>query len=356
LLNSKIYVLSNNGGSGGTVQAFAHEGSNVPMPIYQGRTKVLIGGIQAAVDFVTEQGKDKTPIAGTFSFKNTEYKISGEVEASKGKVNVTIAPALPDNTLIEVECFVNFEQAITVPFWPSIDTSFRTYRIESTTIQGTINFNYLSDSQARNEAQYDIQAQSYTLIRKHLANEEYRKCLARAKTIGETYNFTSVDLNLTGRTLELKLEEAFQDISVTLQRASSKMVERTQDYGISVLHVNTDFAALLSQLPSTRYAKSPPPTTPTNIYYDGLLFGRYHVYVDPCAENTVGRVICTGRSSQVALSPFLAGTVQAPQMSPKTEKEGGRQFVNYTGRIISGVNPHLQAAMGCAVIEFTGLV
>ncbi len=355
LLNDRIYPIAV---AGGEVLVVPFAGSTTGLPIYAGRTKVLIGGICAATDVVPQQRSNKTFITNTFSYAGTDYKISGEVEPENGKVKVTIEPPLPANTDVQVECFINYENEVTRIHYPSFQTRFQTYKVESMTVQGTIKLGYMSDSQARNEANYDVYGQSNTLIRKHLANEEYRRSLSRAKTIGMMYNYISVNLNLDERSLQITLNESLQDLAASLKQMSSRMVLKTGDYGISVLHVNTDFAALLSQLPSTQYAKSAYPVNPTSIYFDGVLFGSYSVYVDPIAENEDGKayVICTGRSAQVGLSPFLAGTVQAPFMSKKTDIErSSNYFANFTGRVISEVNPHIKAAMGCAVIEYTGL-
>ncbi|SFB69346.1 hypothetical protein [Collimonas sp. OK412] len=322
--------------------------------LLKGRTIIYINGLPVAKETSADAPASASPISGYVRLGGTLFTVSGSMNSDTGAVKVTTVPALPANTPVIAEAVIDFENNKGII--PIVNTIATRFLLRASPWKANAFVSTDSQTQMANEIGLNPMGESMLAIRNQFANERHYQVLEKAARIGAN-NAMVWDFKWDTQGLEKTRAQIWQDGSCILGAASQQMAEDTMDHGITHLYVSKKMAAMIQGLPSTLFVPSGVTARP-GIYRVGRLFGMYEVYYSPRivdVDQKTTRIICIGRSTQVARNPFVLGDAVAPMLINMNADEDQRYKQGFYARNFTAVNPHLPSAMGCAVIEVINL-
>lgn len=330
--------------------------SATAVKLLKGRTIFYVNGYPVARDIPTGSAT-ASAIVGVATIAGTDYAMSGTVNVNTGAIAVAVSPAFPAGIAVIAEGVIDYEASPgTIPQIRTLATPFQLFASPwKVNVEQTID----ARTQFANELGLDPNSESMLAVRNQFANERHYEVLRKANRLGAnntvTYNF-----QWTSFGQQKTRSQIWQDFSATLQALSQSMAENTIDHGITHLYVGKNIAANFLGMGKELFEPSGITGRP-GIYRLGRLFGQYEVYYTPkvateSGDGTTSKIICIGRSTQVARCAFVLGDAVAPTINPLPYTRDQVAGSAFYARNFTEVNPHKPSAQGCAIINVTNLV
>lgn len=357
---SRIHTLTKdaNGKFAGKITALQSDSETCvqeaqSVKLLRGCTIIYINGYSAATESQNGNSTTRSPISGNITLGSVEYSITGDVNLDTGVVEVTSSPALPANTKVLAEGFIDYEQ--NKGLIPLIGTNATSYTLLASPWKVNVTVSTDARTQFANELGVDVTAESLLAVRNQFANERHFQVLDKAVRLaaGRTYPF---DFAWNAQGLQKTRTQIMQDFNSVLGVASQVMAEDTQDHGITHLYVGKKMGAVFNSL--SRDIFEPSGVSPrAGIYRIGRFLGLYDVYYNPKAVegDSTSKIVCIGRATQVARNPFVLGDAVAPMIIPLSTDKNHDSSTGFYARNFTSVNPHKPSASGCAVIDVINL-
>jgi hypothetical protein len=320
----------------------------------------LIGYINGLPAFY-EAPQSGTPatgnLVGSVTISGTTYNLSGTITYATGAVVLTPSAALPANTTVIAEDFMDYELAPDLA--PYINTNATPFKLYASPWRVLTQQTVDSRTQFANELGLDPAAESLMAVRNQAANERHYNVLLKAMRIASQLTPYTFDFSWTSFGEQKTRAQIWQDFSAVLGAADQDMANNTIDHGITHLYVPTNVMAQIIALPLELFVPSGIVSKP-GIYRLGRLFGKYEVYYAPkvvagAAGSPTAQILCIGRSTQVARCPFVLGDAVPPTVIPTAFT---KQYVSgnaYYARSFTSVNPHGPSSLGTALITVSNL-
>ncbi|AJG18842.1 hypothetical protein [Cupriavidus basilensis] len=328
-----------------------------PVKLMRGRLIVYVNGLPVAFE-VKQVGSPATaPISGSIVIAGTTYNLAGTVAPDTGVVKVTPSSALPANTPVVVEGFIDYERSPGTT--PVINTNATPFQLFASPWRVLTEQTIDARTQFSNELGLDPAAESMLAVRYQASNERHYDVLRKALRIGSVQNVNNFDFGWAAKGVYKSRAAIWQDFSAVLGAASQKMAEDTIDHGITHLYVPINIVAQWQALPADIFEPSGILAKP-GIYRVGRLFGMYEVYYSPkvvvgAKGSATATILAIGRSSQVARCPFVLGDAVPPTVNPTPFTREMMSGSAFYARQFTSVNPHVPSAFGCAVFNVTNL-
>lgn len=340
-----------------TGQIVAKIGGNTGVPLLRGRCIVFVNGLPVAYESSNANAAAaNSPISGVAKIGSTEYTIGGTVTVATGSFNLTASPALPANTVVEVEGSIDLESRTDLA--PEFVTQVQTYTLLSSAWRGLARQSIDSRTQYNNEINVDLLSESTMGIRNQFAMERHYAALGKAKSIAIALN-KDFNFDYSLQMAQKTRAQIWQDFLTPLGEADQLMAENTMDHGITHLYVTKTVAAQLASLPREMFEPSGITARPS-IYRVGRLFGRFEVYYTPkglveSPNGATAQILALGRSQQVARCPIVMGDAVPATLLPLGRNADLKDGVGFYGRNFTQVNPHLPSAMGVALLTVNNM-
>jgi hypothetical protein len=310
---------------------------------------------------LSEMPVDGTPavgnLVGSVTISGTTYNLAGTITYATGAIVVTPSAALPANTTVIVEGFMDYE--IAPDLVPYVNTNAQPFRLYASPWRVLTQQSVDSRTQFANELGLDPAAESLMAVRNQAANERHYNVLLKAMRIASRLTPYTFDFSWTSFGEQKTRAQIWQDFSAVLGAADQDMANNTIDHGITHMYVPTNVMAQIIALPVELFVPSGIVSKP-GIYRLGRLFSKYEVYYAPkvvagAAGSPTAQILCIGRSTQVARCPFVLGDAVPPTVMPTAFT---KQFVSgnaYYARSFTSVNPHGPSSLGVALITVSNL-
>lgn len=330
-------------------------GGNVDVTLLRGRTIVYVNGFPVASEAPNVSAAlAQSPISGGIRLGGNDHTISGHVVTATGTVVLAFTPALPENTLVEAEGFIDFERQPELS--PQLMSQAVGYSLYASPWRGRTSQTIDSQTQYRNELGLDMLADNIMAVRNQAAMERHYSVLAKAISLakGNTHPF---DFKYGAQIGEKSSAMMAQELRPILSLADQQMAEDTMDHGITHLYVGKLMASRILTLSSEYFEPSGLVARP-GVFRLGRLFGRFEVYYSPnmlVEGATTSQILCVGRSQQVARCPFVLGDAVPPTIIPLAVNADLNMGQAFYARNFTAVNPHMPSAKGAALINVTGL-
>lgn len=325
--------------------------------LMKGRTNIYVAGYLAGTEVNSTFAGSSSNVSGSVVLPGSSqvYSVSGTVNVDSGALAITVTPALPANTPVIAEGFIDYERSPgTIPL---INTSATAFKLFASPWKVNTEQSIDSRTQFANELGLDPSAESMLAVRNQAANERHYDVLRKAARLGANYAAT-YDFNFSNRSQQLVRAQIWLDFAAVLGALSQQMAVNTIDHGITHLYVSQNVMANMLSLPREIFEPSGVANRP-GIYRVGRLFGLYEVYYTPkVAVDTspsASTIICIGRSTQVARNPFVLGDAVPPTINPLPYTRDQVAGTMYYARCFTSVNPHQPSAAGCAIINVINL-
>lgn len=337
-----------------TGQFLSNGASGTGLPVLRGRTIVFVNGYPCAYENPnTAATAANSPISGSINLAGTDYTVGGSVTVATGAVALNFSPALPENTRVEAEGFIDYEANTALT--PSVVTQVSTFSLYATPWRATADQTVDSKTQYANELGLDLQSESLMAIRNQFSMERHYAALNKLMALALNRS-TSFDFKWTTQGVEKTRAEIWMDFYAHLCIVDQTMAEDTMDHGISHIYVGKN-GLQLANAPSFVFEPSGLQARP-GIYRLGRLFGRWEVYYTPkklTETSTATQMLCIGRSQQVARCPVVLGDAVAPTYLPLAMDKSMKYQNGFYARNFTSVNPHVPSAKGAALINVTNL-
>ena len=339
-----------------TGQVFTQTGGATGVKLLRGRTLVLVDGFLAGGESVgnSNSGAATSPLVGSINIAGTDYAFSGTVTIATGAITMLFAPALPANTTVDVEGFIDFEAAPTLA--PKLLTQVSTYSLFASPWRALAEQTIDSRTQYQNELALDLQSENLIAVRTQYANERHYMAIAKALRLAKS-TAESFDFDYAGQMLQKTRAQIWQDVMAKLAVLDQRMAENTMDHGITHLYMGKLGMGQMHTLPRDIFEPSGIEARP-GIYRIGRLFNRYEVYYTPRGVVETAdsmSILCVGRSTQPARNPIVFADAVAPTILPLATGEDMKYKNAFYARNLTSVNPHKPSAYGCAILNITNL-
>lgn len=323
--------------------------------LLRGRTIVYVQGYPVGGEVQVTSGAT-SPLGGSVTIAGTEYVLSGTVKPDTGEVEATFTPALPANTAVHAEGFIDLEKMPELT--PVVGVQALKYSLFANPWRALTELSIDARTQFANEVGIAPESEAVMAIRNQFGNERHYAVLQKAELLGR-WNTGEYKFNWAVFGEQKTRSQIAQDIMAAIYPLEQKMANDTMDHGITHLYVDEVFAATLQCCDRAVFEPSGIPARPS-IYRLGRLLGKYEVYVNPRARKAtddpdVSKVICIGRSTQAGRNPFVLGDAVAPTAVPISTGSDMKNKAGFYARNFTSVNPHQPSAMGCAILTVTGL-
>lgn len=323
--------------------------------VLRGRTQVFVNGIPAVRDSA-EGSASSSPINGSFTLGGVAHVIVGTVNVTNGAVSITsVTPSLPVGTNLTAIGIVDYEKSPALI--PSVIVEAQMFKLYANPWRVMTELGIDPSTQLRNELGLDAESEALVAIRNQMGMERHYQALRMAGLLGQN-NVIDYDFDYGNQIQQKTRAQIWQDFPSVLASADQKMAEATMDHGITHLYVPSFIAAQWQGLPAELFESSGIAARP-GVYRVGRLFGKYEVYYSPKCEQSndqsTGKIIAIGRSSQVGRCPIVLGDAVAPTFLPLAMGQDLSKKAAMYARDYTAVNPHTPSALGCAIINVTAM-
>lgn len=285
------------------------------------------------------------------------YTVTATVQGKTGSVSVVVNPALEAGTKVLVEAGVDYEEEENKARRPKVEATAESYKFGTHQYSGTFRVTAEAETQWKKEVGLSYSARAMLALRTQANSERHHRAVRAMYRIGE--NFTeNFNLKMDTRLEQRNRADVFQDAYLAITKANQSMLERTGEYGISILYVGSKGKAFLESLPEPIFKKSGLPDVP-NIHRIGVLQGQYQVFYVPNLLNETAEsfeILAIGRSAQIGLNPYLIGDVTGAIVEDVPQNFELSKGMTYFQVVGDSVNPFTQAAKGVALISYTKAV
>ena len=324
------------------------------VPLLRGRTIVYVQGVPAAIE--VSSGGATAQLGGTIRMGTTDYSASGTVKPDTGEVAVTFTPALPANTVVHAEGFIDLEKQPALT--PLVNVQALKFALFANPWRAKTSVTIDSATQFANEVGISPETETALAIRNQFANERHYQVVRQAERLG-LWNVGEYKFNWAVFGQQKTRGQIAQDIVAATYPLEQKMANLTMDHGITHMYVDEIMASTFLCCDATVFVPSGVAPRQT-IYRLGRLLGKYEVYVNPQARKStdspdVSKIVCVGRSTQAGRNPFVLGDAVAPMAVQIATGENFNRNAGFYARNFTAVNPHAPSAMGCAILTVTGL-
>lgn len=332
------------------------DGASTGLTLMAGRTAILVNGFVSAYDSRNGSLGGTTSVSGTAIVGGNSHAISGTVNNDTGAISIVFNPALPNNTQVVAEVYVDYERNTAAI--PSLGFETESYTYLAAGHRALTELTIDTQSQVRNEMNVDPASNSLFSLRTQLTNEQHYYALQLGMMVAANNSITH-DFNLAAQFAAKNVSEIFQDVEQTIFVVDQQMMNDTLDHGITHLYVNDQLGSIICSLPSTLFEKSGVPTR-AGIYRLGRLFGKYEVYYTPkivTGNKAAGTasMLCVGRSADVGRNPIVMGDSVAPMFIPLATNSDLIMKQAFYQRSFLQLNKHMASAKGFARIDFINL-
>lgn len=323
--------------------------------VLRGRTIVFVNGYPVAAEAPNvNSGIANSPISGVANIAGTQYAVSGYIVIASGVVSLNFSPALPVNSVVESEAFIDYEASPGLS--PEMISQVQTYTLYASPWRARARQTIDSKTQYQNEISMDLQSETLIAIRNQFANERHYNCLRKAMSIAQNRQFT-FDFAYSIQIGHKMRAQIWQDSQAIIGQADQTMANDTMDHGITHMYVGENVAAQFRGLPAEIWEPSGIVARP-GIYRLGRLFGIYDVYYTPrvvAEADANAQILAIGRSTQPARCPLVLGDAVPPTYMPLAFNDDFRFGQGFYARNFTSVNPHQPSASGAALINITNL-
>lgn len=329
-------------------------GGGDAVPLLRNRTSVVVNGFPVAFEQANNSGTANSLISGQFSVGATPYVITGSVNVTTGAGTLTFNPALPADTDVEVQGFIDFEaKPELAPHIGTIAQSFSLYCAPTRLImQATPD----SRSQSQSELGADRLTIAVQAARTQLANERYiaalRKVRKLAKNTSREYDFNAAE-QLTLKTRS----DALRDLGSFVAAVDQDVANQTMEFGLSFMYVGAKGMSQFLAMDASDFTPSGLPSKP-GIWRVGRYKNKYDVIYTPYVveeTDTDIEILCIGRSPQVARNPIVFSDAVSPTLIPLAVNADLKTGAALYSRQLTEVNPHKQSALGCALLTIKNI-
>lgn len=316
------------------------------VPLLKGRAIVYVNGVISATE--TEAGGAISGIAAL----EKQHSITGSIDNETGAIELTVTPALPANTSVVVEAFIDYESAEQLT--PKVVTEVQVYKLFANPYRVQTVQSIDSRTQMQNELGLDSYSEGVLAIQSQFANERHFDVLRKARRISES-NQGQFDMEWATQGDCKVRADIWRDLSSVLGALSQKMANETMSHGITHLYVGNTISAQFQGLPLDIWTPSGIKER-AGIFRLGRLFGKYDVYYTPkvvveSADGSTGEILCIGQANEVTRNPFILGDAVSPMVVPLTVGMDLKQGAAFYSRSFTNVNPHAGSAKACARIN-----
>ncbi|WP_122558449.1 hypothetical protein [Pseudomonas viridiflava] len=329
-------------------------GNGQAIPVVPTRTRVIIGGFTVAAEIDKNAKTASRQIAGNVNIKGADHGIVGTVKFADGTGALTFSPALPEDTVVSVSGFVDYEAKPSLI--PAIKTEATSWSLYCTEQRVLMQVTPGSRSQGQNELGTDFLTVAVNAARRQMANERFYTALGKVRAVAENTSKT-FDFDAANQLLQKSRAQRWRDFAAFFGEVSQLVAITTMEYGLSMLFVGTKGASNFRTMGSDDFQPSGIEERP-GVYRVGRYKGKVDVYYTPyhiTETDTEIEMIGIGRAQQVARNPIVLSDALAPTMIPLgvgTDLKAGAAL--YT-RNMTEVNPHTPSAMGCALIRVSNI-
>lgn len=358
-LSAERSIRASSNGGGGTAltgQFTTLNGSGSGVPVLRYRSFVSVNGFPTA--FASQQGSAaQDTFSGSINIGGTDHAIAGTITIATGAFSITATPALPANTLVDINAFVDFE--VNPALTPEIMTKVDVFQLYANPWRGKAKQTIDSRTQYSNEIGMNLLSESVMAMRAQFANERHYGVLKVAMALAKfaTGGIATFDFDKATQIAQKDRKQIWLNLLPLLGKISQQMAEDTMDHGITHLYVTKEIAADWRGLPTDIWEPSGVVDRP-GIYRIGRLFGTYDCYYAPkvlAGTATTGQILCIGRSIQPARNTFVLGDAVPPTFLPLAFGDDFKDGTGFYGRNFTRVNPHLASAKGVALINVSNL-
>jgi hypothetical protein len=320
------------------------------VPLLRNRTAVMIDGFPSGMEQSSDSGTATSLISGQVVIAGADFVITGQVNVETGVGSLAFTPALPAGTLVEVQGFIDFEKK--PDLIPAINTVARSFKLYCSASRVMMSVTPDSRSQTQAELGADGLTIATQAARTQAANERYilalRKAKGMARRTSREYNFDA-ERQLVEKTRAM----IWRDFGSFMARVDQEVANQTMEYGLEMMYVGDIGMSQFLSMDSTDFVPSGVASRP-GIYRLGKYKGKYDVYYDPYVveetENEI-EILCIGRSPQVARNPIVMSDAVPQTLIPLAINKDLVSGAALYSRSLTEVNPHLQSAIGCALIK-----
>jgi len=323
--------------------------------LLRGRTIIYVQGIPAGGELSATQAA-VSQIGGSIRIGAVDHGMAGTIGPDTGIVSVTFTPALPANTAVHAEAFIDLEKMPGLT--PLVAVQALKFGLHAYPWRALTEVSIDARTQFANEVGITPETETVLAIRNQFGNERHYQVLRQAERLG-VWNTGTYAFNWSTFGQEKTRSRIAQDIMAAIYPLEQKMANDTMDHGITHLYVDEVFAATLLCCDATVFIPSGVSARPS-IYRLGRLLNKYEVYVNPRARKAtddpnVSKILCIGRSTQAGRNPFVLGDAVAPMAVPISTGADMKNKSGFYARNFTAVNPHMPSALGCAILTVTGL-
>lgn len=339
----------------GTFKVTARTGGlGEAVPLLRSRTAVFIDGFPASREQSTDSGTAVSLLSGQSVVGSTTHVVTGQVNVETGEGTLAFNPALPAGVVVEVQAFIDFEKK--PDLIPAINTRAVSYQLYCSASRVMMSVTPDSRTQTQAELGADGLTIAVQAARTQAANERYimalRKAKGMARRTSREYDFDA-DRQLVEKTRSM----IWRDFGSFMSRVDQEVANQTMEYGLEMMYVGDIGMSQFLSMDSTDFVPSGVSSRP-GIYRLGRYKGKYDVYYDPYVveegENEI-EILCIGRSPQVARNPIVFSDAVPQTLIPLAINKDLVSGAALYSRSLTEVNPHLQSAIGCALIKVTNI-
>lgn len=325
------------------------------VPLLKGRTKVFVNGRMVGSDSF-QGNNDSRAISASVIIAGTSYAISGSVVLSTGVISLSSSPVLPAGSILTAEGIIDYEK--TPALIPSVIVRANTFALFANPWRAMTSLSIDAATQITNELGLDANSEALLGIRQQMALERHYQALQYVAAMGANIQ-DEYDFEWTARSALMNRSQIWMDFRSFVSNIDKKMAYMTMDHGITHMYVTPWVASQFESLGADFFAPSGVPARPS-IYRAGRLFGKYEIYVTPkvaydSVDLSESRIICVGRSDQVARNPVILGDSVSPTFLDLNMLSDLKRNAAIFARDFTELNPHEPSAYGCAIIDVKNL-
>ena len=335
--------------TGGAFAITAGIASGATVPLIRNRTSIVVNGFPVAFEQANNSGTANSLISGQVKVGTQNYVINGNVNVDTGAGTLTFAPALPADVDVEAQGFIDFERATNLaPNIGTIAQSFSLYCAPSRVIMQ-------ATPDSRSSTQSELGADRLTIAvqaaRTQMGNERYIAALKKVRKLAKNTS-REYDFNAAEQLLQKTRAQGWRDFGSFVAAVDQDVANNTMEFGLSFMYVGAHGMSQFLSMDSTDFVPSGVDAK-AGIWRVGRYKNKYDVIYTPYVvqETDVDiEILCIGRSTQVARNPIVFSDAVSPTLIPLAVNSDLKTGAALFSRQLTEVNPHMQSAMGCALI------
>jgi hypothetical protein len=324
-------------------------GAGATVPLIRNRTAIVVNGFPVAFEQQNNSGTATSLISGQVKIGANNYVITGSVNVTTGAGTLVFAPALPVDTDVEAQGFIDFEgKPELAPYIGTVAQSYSLYCAPTRLIMQ-------ATPDSRSSTQSELGADRLTIAvqaaRTQLANERYIAALRKVRKLAKNTQ-REYDFNAAEQLLQKTRAQGWRDFGSFVAAVDQDVANQTMEFGLSFMYVGAHGMSQFLSMDSTDFVASGVEAKP-GIWRVGRYKNKYDVIYSPYVVEETDldiEILCIGRSPQVARNPIVFSDAVSPTLIPLAVNADLKTGAALYSRQLTEVNPHKQSALGCALI------